>query len=154
MVLRNGWNLISLPITPLDVRGELLFGNKKNGSAWELSGRQYVIRRELKAGRAYWVYRPGPPEEPPVVVNVPGKPVENNTIPLLPGWNMIGPVGVPPFGAVPLPLTTTPANAITGPIWGWNGTQYVRATELVCGQGYLVLSSGNATVTNAKEPSR
>ena len=70
--------------------------------------------------------------------------VPHNPIPVTLGWNMLG-----GYETSPTIVALKAANPqITGTVWGFNGTQYVAATNLVPGYSYWVkvTSAGNITI--------
>ena len=60
--------------------------------------------------------------------------VPHDPIPVTIGWNMIGGYETSPT----ITALKTANSQITGTVWGFNGVQYVPATNLVPGYGYWV----------------
>jgi hypothetical protein len=54
------------------------------------------------------------------------------------GWSLIGPVGLPDFAPLAVPLTQEPAASVLLPLWWWDPNpalpSYVMLRQLACGQ--------------------
>ena len=98
LTMVEGWNLVSLPVTPINPTPEAVFSNNTgkvySGVIWGfglLTENQtvpsYFEVKEVKAGEGYWVFvnRPGEVE---VAIN--GSTV-GNSLSLTREWNLIGP---------------------------------------------------------------
>lgn len=141
LLLYPGWNLVSLPIQPIDLPATVvdestavgLFGDLKRGEAWywQNDGQtpacyvavdpvdQEDFTGTLEALRGFWVYRPAAVGvEAPIVVPVPGRPLDSGATPdscirpLHAQWNLWGPCA--DFRAVP---PTVPG--LLSPIQTW-----------------------------------
>ena len=146
LALAPGWNLISFPLRPLDPRVATVFDAVYVGPVYNYNGAGYdaVARVETKA--AYWVWSG---RKLPATLTLRGEPEENPLATLVQGWNLIGPVAVPPYAAVATPLPCAPAGAAPGPYYGWSpdDRQYFGATGgLVSGLGYWINATQNALV--------
>jgi hypothetical protein len=149
--LVKGWNLVSLPIEPLDPSvGSVLDagtaeaesralldggrGTVHSGSVWAWDGTAYVAVTEIHACTGYWIYVPAP-----TTVMVSGLPVVHDALALSPGWNLCGTDRLRP----------APVDArIRGRIWIWNSAtlRYLEASFLVPGHGHWVNASEDAIV--------
>lgn len=86
--LRNGWNLISLPIDAPDATVAAIYPGAVDGTTYSYSG-QYVHNDTLKPGIGYWTKFPGASLQP-----ISGPFVESVTIDVRKGWNLIGSISV------------------------------------------------------------
>ncbi len=117
-----GWNLISLPIVPIDSSLSSLFPSAQ--IAYEFNG-QYLETSRLTAGKGYWVKVPSA-----TTGTVIGQPVSNYSNPLALGWNLVGAANCT---ATPM---TAPGGLISG-IFDFNGS-YQSASQLSAGLGYWI----------------
>ncbi|MCQ2397575.1 MAG: hypothetical protein MJ106_07760, partial [Lentisphaeria bacterium] len=89
--LKTGWNLVALPLTPLNgdvddvfsVNGSKLY----NGTVWQYEGGRYIAAQNLVATKGYWLYAKTNILLPPIFGTL-----ETDVISLSEGWNIIGPV--------------------------------------------------------------
>jgi hypothetical protein len=130
MNLAHGWNLVSLPIDPLDPSpsqlGEHIFG-------WADGLHTQVDA--LIAGRGYFVMNPGPAKTISIIGNVTtGPPV------LTPGWNIVGLIAAPPYTPQPWQQALGQTDRIGHPIWTLAGETYSAAVVFSAGAGYWVYS--------------
>lgn len=129
--LSPGWNLIALPCEPLTPRLDQLFatpggtGLLTTGPAcfWNTATATYEATMELHAGTGYWLFATSA-----ATVDIPGVTVLPE-LALAAGWNLAGPVSQGTPAANPLPLLTSPANAVTGPVWHWTHGGYQAETH-------------------------
>ncbi|MCK5832505.1 T9SS type A sorting domain-containing protein [bacterium] len=101
MMVAGGWNLISVPVAPVDPSIEAVFPMVNPADIWEYTGGTppYVHPAIVHPGRAYMVlYTPGPEDPDPCYFTVPGIPITEYTVDLIKGWNTIG--SVYDFGGV------------------------------------------------------
>jgi hypothetical protein len=150
LTLRQGWNLISLPLEPdLTDPAELLRHPNGGGPCytspiWYFDATAQRFRRAtaMTAKLGYWLYCPdelGPPLERDGFAPAPGQP-------LVAGWNLVGPTGA---GATcPLPRQDDGARFPSGCIWHWNGDAYEPPPEnlLRAGAAYWIRSARAQTV--------
>ncbi len=89
--LSHGWNMISIPGTPVDSDPRSLAGpGSQITSLLEYNGDTgWQKVEELKLGKAYWIKTNNPNGE---VIQVPYTPADHYTITLKKGWNLIGSV--------------------------------------------------------------
>ena len=98
MSVVEGWNLVSVPVTPINPTPEAVFSNNTgkvfSGAIWGFGVTEenqtvpsYFEVKEVKAGEGYWVFvsRPGETE---IVIN--GSTV-GNSLSLTSDWNLVGP---------------------------------------------------------------
>ena len=88
--LNKGWNLVALPLTPLEPDVADVFsesGTKQYvGKVYKYDNGRYVDADTIEAARGYWVY-----SKAAATFKVSGA-FENSVISLSEGWNIIGPV--------------------------------------------------------------
>ena len=89
--LSGGWNLISIPGTPLNPNPHSLAGpgSRIGFPLYEYDPIGFQEVRELKLGKGYWIHTNNPNGE---VIQVPYNSVDRYTIRLKKGWNLIGSV--------------------------------------------------------------
>lgn len=131
----NGWNLISIPIQPLDGRKSILFPTSISYAYWYDQG--YLIKDTLEAGRGYWLKFNSSQNH---VIH--GQQLTQLQIPLKQGWNLIGTL----TSTVPInSISTVPPNIIASPFYEYSGS-YLPVDNLQKGKGYWVKSSQNGTM--------
>lgn len=113
--LCRGWNLVSIPLHPLDPAWTEVFPDAVPGPLWRWTEAGYEPVLTATPGCGYWVWSAAKAEW-----TILGIAVENPHRDLPAGWSLVGPVGLPPYPALGLPLETTPANAVVGPPWEWD----------------------------------
>ncbi len=82
--LKHGWNLISLPLEGADIDP---LRKKAAGFFWGWDGEKYYTVDTPNSKQGFWVYNSGPLSK----VDVTGKTLAENQIPLNSGWSLIGP---------------------------------------------------------------
>jgi hypothetical protein len=131
VTVANGWNLVSTPgINPAGMEVTTWWPNQA-GSVFGFNGVQYVTVTEATPGEGYWMNNTIDETYNYAAIET----VPNDPIPGFEGWNMIGGYenSVPVSG-----LTTTPSGQIIGTVFGFNGVQYVAATNLEPGYAYWI----------------
>lgn len=131
----GGWNLISLPMEPVDPIPSNLFGtNLLSIYEWDAAGKQYKVPAALQAKKGYWV-AVGQDANLEVI----GVPPQSGSVHLLPGWNLVGPVDTVAYPSGP------PVLAVYG--WGWPPSyQYVLPVQCEEGKGYWIAVSQEGDV--------
>ena len=137
--------MISFPVMPDNLDPDSVFSGYYLMYRWDAENRKYVISggsavepdTPIAPGVGYWVSVLAAEN---VVVS--GTPVDNLTLSLSAGWNLIGsPLG----GASIADPDDTPDNSVLPPAYTWDGSKYVNTTNLVAGAGYWV-SAWNSCV--------
>jgi hypothetical protein len=105
---------------------------------WQPLAQAYNQADVLRPLDAYWVHYAGSDREPVKVLSVVGTAVGTTSRQLDHGWHLVGPVGGPPYGPVPMAGAVEPQDAVLPPPWGWSQGRYVSVDLLTCGQGYWV----------------
>lgn len=132
LVLAEGWNLISVPLTPENV------GVFNGFTMWQYDGERYKPPT-FEAGVGYWILA-----DTAANVTVEGTQVHNVTLHLLTGWNLIG---------IPAGLTETDPNIVFSTVtdyllWTYDAAakKYVVVETLEAGKGYWLASPINVDV--------
>ncbi|MCE1188931.1 MAG: choice-of-anchor J domain-containing protein [Ignavibacteria bacterium] len=136
--LASGWNIISAPVTASDMTTATLFPAATSPVYGYSNG--YSVATSLAVDKGYWVRYPQA-----ATVNLSGSAPASNTVPLVAGWNLIGPhmTSVAVSG-----LTTTPSGILTSPFYGYNNG-YATPTNLEPGKGYWIRTSAAGTLNLA-----
>jgi hypothetical protein len=96
LALQEGWNLISLPVEPLERDSAKLLVDAVTehpvfvGAVWGWDGSRYQETTELEAGQGCWVFCLEAPSE---ALLIPGVPIDDTVFDLHQGWSLLGPVG-------------------------------------------------------------
>jgi hypothetical protein len=140
LAFEKGWNLVSLPIEPPVTAVATVLASDgaaapiHEGAVLIWNGTDYVETEDMHAGIGYWVHA----GEPSVLL-VKGSPAPQDLLPLLQGWNLIGPAQV-----CPLPND----DRIRGPALFWNSAllRYQPVDSLIPGWGYWINASEDADI--------
>ncbi|MDZ4698535.1 MAG: kelch repeat-containing protein [Rhodothermales bacterium] len=148
--LRSGWNLMGLPLDPVDRSSDAVFADVALSDVPMTWGdaEAYIGHPELSVGTAYWVHVDGPAQ----TQNVSGQPIDAIQIPLESGWNMIA--GPTCDDVVLRGISTDPvASIVTETLYGWDDvytpaytTTFPRG-RLDQGVGYWVFANKDALLT-------
>ena len=130
-----GWNLISLPVKPLNNDARVLF---PNSTLYEFKDNTYIIAEKLKVGKGYWLNATQESYE------ITGEPVESYTIKRYSGWHLIGVLK----NQVLNPFSVDSVEEILS----YENNSYTNASELVPGKAYfLKLGSDQTNALNFKD---
>lgn len=133
MVMED-WNMISVPVITDDMSTTTLFPNATTQAFGFDNG--YVTAATLENGAGYWLKFPAAEE-----ISHFGMVPEVN-IPVVEGWNMIGPYHEKVAAD---DIVTSPAGILVSEFFGFNGT-YVVADTGYPGHGYWVKSSSDGQI--------
>jgi SdrD B-like protein len=128
--LPEKWNMVSLPLLADDPRKDSLFPGASSPAFGYDAG--YVVQPNLTMGQGYWLRYPGPRR-----VQIIGDEVEQDTIGVSAGWNMIGTVSYPQGTSS---ISSIPPGIITSRVFGYAGGYHV-ADSLKPLHGYWVKTS-------------
>lgn len=134
IVVTKGWNMVSLPVTPLDARKAAVFNSSRlviygfNGS--------YTLPTTLHPGEGYWVNFPRG-----TTYTVCGH-TAGTTVDVSSGWNIIGGHDVNMAAA---DLTTTPGSIITADFFRYNGG-FEATDSLKAGIAYWAKASTDGVI--------
>ena len=144
IALTSSWNLISLPLEPINSAVETVFdeantadgtprrsalrdgmrGTIYTGAVWTYYDRAYHTVTDLEACVGYWVF-----VEDPAVLLIEGLPPTMDELPLRAGWNLLGP---------PKSMAVPSMDALRGRTWLWDtdNQTYRASDELLPGRGH------------------
>jgi hypothetical protein len=145
LTLTVGWNLISLPVTPLAPAPETCFGSAVAGAVWEWqtgrNGGAYGQSTALAPGRGYWVEGT---VAGPVVIRGRAPPPQSLGLGSS-AWHLLGPLSS-------RPLTVARDGPTAGSLWRWDGmSQAYRSVDIAAtlevGSGYWFYAASDVTLT-------
>lgn len=138
IIVKPGWNLISLPVDVGDGRRAELFPTSTSPAFEYVSS--YVESESLQTGVGYWLKFAATE-----TVAIAGQLQVNKVLQLNVGWNLIGTVGLP---IATSELTTSPPNIIITNYFHYDADTdaYAIVDTLVPGEGYWVKSSQAGTL--------
>jgi hypothetical protein len=145
LVLSQGWNMLSLPLTVADRSTTSLFPTAISPAYAFTSG--YVIRDTLEYGVGYWLKFPSVQD-----LSVEGAARTSDTIHVIQGWNLIGSISNPvPVGTI----VEIPSGIVVSPYYGY-GSGYVPTTSIEPMRGYWVKVNqmGSLVLSSSGAPSR
>jgi len=122
--LNQGWNLISLPLTPSNTSISNLFPDYE--AAYEYKNDAYHPVTSLIPGKGYWLKSPSQK-----IYSISGQPFLSNTIDCSDGWHLIG----APYNGL------TPNDLSNKLIFRYENGGYDKAFTLLPGFGYWIKSS-------------
>jgi predicted small secreted protein len=134
MSLQEDWNLIGLPVTPDDAHYQTLFPNALQAPF--LFNGNYQLAEQIEPGKGYWLNN-----TTGETVNITGVEVENLTLSLQKGWNLIS----GGFCDVSVNSIEDPDSIIRPPVFEFDGT-YQIATTISPGKGYWVNASEDGSI--------
>lgn len=130
-----GWNLISIPIQPLDGRRTVLFPT--SASFAYTYDNSYVISDTLRMGKGYWIKF-----NSSQTTQIQGQLVNQLQIPVKAGWNLIGSLN---SDISTSSISTQPPNIISSLFYEYNDS-YSPASVLTSGKGYWVKVTQNGYI--------
>ncbi len=141
ILLHAGWNLLSLPMLSEPTATALLQTKtisaaagewRPLGPVWHCDVETAVYHRvaTIEPGRAYWVFCP---ESVSLTMQVAWEAPVDPTIALVPGWNLVGPVGFAEFAIPTWSVTGSPIASEN--VWGWDGAKWEKPSHNILGRG-------------------
>ncbi len=132
----QNWNIISIPVSAPTNDLTALF---PTASSWAFSFGEngYLSNDSLFTKIGYWLKFPSSQS-----IEIEGFPVNQDSIPINSGWNMIGSISEP---VTVSNLTTYPGTITLSPFYEYNNG-YTLASTLQPGKGYWVKSDGNGYI--------
>ena len=125
----KGWNMVSIPIVPIDNRKEIVFNTAISSAFRYLNDSGYVVRDSIFHGIGYWLkYNNADRFE------LNGEWVNSDTIPVETGWNMIGSVSKP---IAVNTIGTNPTDMVLSDYFGYDNSYYI-ADSIKPGKGFWV----------------
>ncbi len=133
----ENWNLVGLPAVPADPNYLSLFPDAIEGTLYYYE-QSYQNASDLTAGRGYWLRF-----NSAGTADITGTPINEISISLLEGWNLISGISVP----LDVNNIDDPnAIIISGTIYGFDGG-YVLTQELIPGDGYWLRAYEDGVIT-------
>ncbi|MEZ4701686.1 MAG: choice-of-anchor D domain-containing protein [Rhodothermales bacterium] len=137
--MSEGWNLVSVPVTPANAAYAAVFGDVSSiGAPFLWNGLNYAQTETVGGGVGYWLNLDADGAQA-----FDGAAVNSVGINLTAGWHLIG----GPACILPLDAISDPSNVLSNGILFSYGDGYQSATTLQPGFGYWVLSEGVGTIT-------
>jgi hypothetical protein len=143
----NQWNLRSVPVVPSSYLSSVLFPGTV-GNPFSFKANSYAASSTLENGDGYWIYYNTTGSNAILGAQLNSTSVTLN-VPAAGRWAMIGSASsVKPVANV---VVSGPAT-IVGSLFGWSGSAYTAATQIVPGQAYWVYlqavgAGGSVTLT-------
>jgi len=139
LILRPGWNLISVPIEPEDSTLFESLTDLAEGPLWEWDGGGWRVADAVRAGTGYALHvkvDATGSDRLQTTVTVFGDAVEGLRLAFTDGWNFLGPLAEAPFDALPLPLGYGFPSSVSGRVWAEIRGGYCQAAQLRLGCAY------------------
>ena len=145
--LEKGWNLVFIPVTPVDLDVDVVFPGNVVVYTWDAGAKTCLeVTADVEPGRGYWVAM----NTAAPLFAFQGAPLPaGQTIGLAAGWNIVGVAAS--TSVEDLAIVEEPADdpLQRGYVYGWNptGRSYgTPATNLVPGKGYWLASIDACTL--------
>ncbi|MBF0450155.1 MAG: chitobiase/beta-hexosaminidase C-terminal domain-containing protein [Candidatus Magnetomorum sp.] len=116
-----GWNLIALPVKPLNSDAKVLFPDE---TLYEFKDNTYIIAEKMKVGKGYWLNATQESYE------ITGEPVESYTLKRHSGWHLIG--------ALKNQESNPFSDDCVEEILSYENNSYTDVSEFVPGKGYFL----------------
>jgi hypothetical protein len=134
--VRQGWNMISIPLDPDDKTVGSLFSSGFSPAFGYENG--YNFADTLFPGRGYWYKFPAASTVP-----ITGTVVASESVAVVSGWNLIGAPSTP---AAVSKITSVPGGLSVSPFFSYDGNSYQIADSLRPGLAYWVRSNVPGTL--------
>jgi len=131
--ITKGWNLISVPVLAQDMKYNVLFDSTSSW-AYHYYNNNYSSSLLLFRGRGYWIKFKN--NQSPVISGIA---LDDSTIKLNTGWNLIGPYEKPLLLSK---LSSTPAGIVSSSFFGYSNG-YNTPDTLKPGDGYWVRANND-----------
>lgn len=122
------WNMVSLPLRPLDTRVSKLFPGALSRAYTYSAG--YILRDTLVPGTGYWIKFASVE-----TLTVMGDSLRTDSVAVAARWNMVGAVSVPLAAA---DVSSDPPGLISGGFYEYSSGAYTLADTLRPGKAYWV----------------
>ena len=133
----EGWNLVSLPVAVFDATYSSIYPDAVPGTLYGFNG-TYVSETVLENGDGYWLFF-----DVEGSTDVSGNPVDQVTISLSEGWNLMGSLS---SSFESSSIDDPEGIIISGSIYGFEGA-YQPTSTLQPGKGYWINASADGQVT-------
>lgn len=136
----TGWNLLSVPVIPPFDGVQQIYPNSASPFAFGFSASSgYQQVGFMEQGTGYWIRMIGP-----MLVEIEGRGVFEDTLTLLPGWNIIGSLSLPVHRDS---IVQNPPGHIISPFFGFIPSGgYEETSTLWPGQAVWVKSTGGSLI--------
>jgi len=136
--LSPGWNLVSIPIAPLQPQVQAVFPPAAVSAVWEYEPASgYTQPTQIQPKRGYWVFA-----NALTVLRIDGFRPSDTTVPVVGGWNLIGIVGT----SASQPWQPLPPSPPCTALWEYLPPYRVPRVRCGEGRGYWVQMSGRGTL--------
>ena len=139
--LQAGWNMVSVPVTPIDNSTSAVFPGVAGIFTWNAASRSYYVPTVIDPEKGYWVA-----VTENTTITISGTPIETWTTDIKAGWNMIGSVITVASIATP---NDDPDSSVIPTVYWWDpvSKSYILTTDVDPGKGYWAASVQDCTLT-------
>jgi len=137
LTLNAGWNLVSIPVEPIDPTPAAVFPAPQCAATWAYEAGTYVTPTTIQPKKGYWVWA-----NSAGTLTITGARPANTAIALSPGWNLVGVVG--PSAAQP--AQPIPASPPVEAVWGYLPPYQVPVGVCHEGRGYWMHAAEATTI--------
>ena len=132
-----GWNMVGLSVGVEDENVSIIFPEAINETLYSFDG-SYILEENLVNGQGYWLRFDNAGS-----TTISGTPINELTITLSEGWNMISGISFP----VSVDFIIDPSGLIIpGTVYGFNGSYFSEST-IETGYGYWLRSVSDGEIT-------
>ncbi len=136
--LQEGWNLVSIPVEPVDPNRDAVFPPDVCTAVWEYNNPGgHAVPTEIHPKRGYWLKVS---EAKPLAIK--GARLSDTGVSLSIGWNLVGVVG-PNSAAC---WQSAPPSPPSGAIWEYLPPYHVPSPDCQEGRGFWIKSSEDTTI--------
>ena len=133
----SGWNMVGLSVGVEDENVSIIFPEAIDGTLYSFDG-SYILEENLVNGQGYWLRFDNAGS-----TTISGTPINELTITLSEGWNMISGISFP----VSVDVIVDPSGLIIpGTVYGFDGSYYSEST-IETGYGYWLRSVSDGEIT-------
>jgi hypothetical protein len=133
----SDWNMVGLSVGVEDENVSIIFPEAIDGTLYSFDG-SYILEENLVNGQGYWLRFDNAGS-----TTISGTPINELTITLSEGWNMISGISTP----VSVDVIIDPSGLIIpGTVYGFNGSYFSEST-IETGYGYWLRSGGDGEIT-------
>ena len=133
----SGWNMVGLSVGVEDENVSIIFPEAIDGTLYSFDG-SYILEENLVNGQGYWLRFDNAGS-----TTISGTSINELTITLSEGWNMISGISFP----VSVDVIIDPSGLIiSGTVYGFDGSYYSEST-IETGYGYWLRSMSDGEIT-------
>ena len=143
--MRAGWNMVSLPLEPIEKRKLFLYPSATTPAYTYSNSSGYVQKDTLESCVGYWMKFSASGS-----VSITGEQRDRDTIAVESGWNMIGSISVPVAVA---DIVSEPPGLTTSKFFGYSGV-YTQTDNIHTGVAYWVKAkqAGQLILASSSSP--